>query len=94
MPIVGTVERLSGVNGGDLVKYILLVHHDEKTFGSFSETNRRQMLEESVGGSTSTGGVAVPVVKKPRAKTSANRIDAPTQISGGQVESLKGRVAG
>jgi hypothetical protein len=30
------------------MKYMLLVHHDEETFGKFSETKREQMLEESV----------------------------------------------
>jgi len=30
------------------MKYILLVHHDEVAFGTFSEAKRRQMLEESV----------------------------------------------
>ena len=30
------------------MKYILLVHHDEEIFGTFSETKRQQMLEESV----------------------------------------------
>ena len=31
-----------------LMKYILLVHHDEEAFGKFSERKRQQMLEESV----------------------------------------------
>ena len=30
------------------MKYMLLVHHDEEAFGKFSDTTRRQMLEESV----------------------------------------------
>ena len=30
------------------MKYMLLVHHDEEAFGKFSETQRHQMLEESV----------------------------------------------
>jgi hypothetical protein len=30
------------------MKYMLLVHHDEETFGKLSETKRQQMLEESV----------------------------------------------
>ena len=30
------------------MKYILLVHHDEEIFGTFSETKRQQMLDESV----------------------------------------------
>jgi hypothetical protein len=30
------------------MKYMLLVHHDEKVFGTFSETKQQQMLEESV----------------------------------------------
>ncbi|HEY3134566.1 MAG TPA: YciI family protein [Blastocatellia bacterium] len=30
------------------MKYMLLVHHDEKVFSKFSETKRQQMLEESV----------------------------------------------
>jgi hypothetical protein len=30
------------------MKYMLLVHHDEAAFGKFSETEQRQMLEESV----------------------------------------------
>jgi hypothetical protein len=31
-----------------LMKYMLLVHHDEEVFAKFSETKQRQMLEESV----------------------------------------------
>src|SRR5262250_3362274 len=31
-----------------LMKYMLLVHHDEETFSKFSETKRQQMLDESV----------------------------------------------
>jgi hypothetical protein len=31
-----------------LMKYMLLVHHDEEVFGKFSETKQQQMLEESV----------------------------------------------
>ena len=30
------------------MKYMLLVHHDEEGFGTFSETKRQQMLDESV----------------------------------------------
>ena len=30
------------------MKYMVLVHHDEAAFGKFSETEQRQMLEESV----------------------------------------------
>ena len=30
------------------MKYMLLVHHDEEAFAKFSETQRQQMLEESV----------------------------------------------
>ena len=30
------------------MKFMLLVHHDEEVFGTFSETKRQQMLEESV----------------------------------------------
>jgi hypothetical protein len=30
------------------MKYMLLVHHDEKVFGAFSETKQQQMLDESV----------------------------------------------
>jgi hypothetical protein len=30
------------------MKYMLLVHHDEEVFGTFSETKRQQMLDESV----------------------------------------------
>jgi hypothetical protein len=30
------------------MKYMLLVHHDEAAFGNFSETEQRQMLDESV----------------------------------------------
>ncbi len=30
------------------MKYMLLVHHDEKVFEQFSETRKQQMLEESV----------------------------------------------
>jgi hypothetical protein len=31
-----------------LMKYMLLVHHDEEAFDKFSETTRQQMLAESV----------------------------------------------
>ena len=48
LPSVGTVERRSDVNEGILMKYLLLVHHDEATFDTFSETKRQRMLEESV----------------------------------------------
>ena len=30
------------------MKYMLLVHHDEAVFGTFSETKQQQMLDESV----------------------------------------------
>ena len=30
------------------MKYMSLVHHDEEVFSKFGETNRQQMLEESV----------------------------------------------
>jgi hypothetical protein len=30
------------------MKYMLLVHHNEEVFGTFSETRRQQMLAESV----------------------------------------------
>jgi hypothetical protein len=30
------------------MKYLLLVHHDEEEFAKFSETERTQMLAESV----------------------------------------------
>ncbi len=30
------------------MKYMLLVHHNEEDFGKFSESQRQQMLEESV----------------------------------------------
>ena len=30
------------------MKYILLVHHDEDLFGTFSETKQQRMLDESV----------------------------------------------
>jgi hypothetical protein len=36
----GFFERLSDVDGGILMKYMLLVHHDEEGFGKFSETKR------------------------------------------------------
>jgi hypothetical protein len=42
------LERLSYVNGGILMKYMLLVHHDEEAFGKFGEAKQQQMLEESV----------------------------------------------
>jgi len=48
LSIVGYLERLSNIDGGILMKYMLLVHHDEEVFGKFSETKRQQMLEESV----------------------------------------------
>jgi hypothetical protein len=48
LSIAGSFERLSDVDGGILMKYMLLVHHDEEAFGKFSETKRQQMLEESV----------------------------------------------
>jgi hypothetical protein len=49
-PASGTdsINRLFNVDGGILMKYMLLVHHDEEAFGKFSETKRQQMLEESV----------------------------------------------
>ena len=31
-----------------LMKYMLLVHHDEEAFGKFGEAKQQQMLEESV----------------------------------------------
>jgi hypothetical protein len=37
-----------GISGGSLMKYMLLVHHDEEAFDKLSETTRKQMLEESV----------------------------------------------
>src|SRR5262245_5461453 len=48
LSIVGSFERLGDVDGDILMKYMLLVHHDEEAFGKFSETKRQQMLEESV----------------------------------------------
>ena len=48
LSIVDSVKRLSDVNEGIPMKYMLLVHHDEEIFGTFSETKRQQMLEESV----------------------------------------------
>ena len=48
LSIAGSFERLSDVDGVILMKYMLLVHHDEEVFGKFSETKRQQMLEESV----------------------------------------------
>lgn len=30
------------------MKYLLLVHHDEETFGEISEAKRKEMLEESL----------------------------------------------
>src|SRR4030095_12440814 len=48
LSIVGSFERLFDVDGGILMKYMLLVHHDEEVFGKFSETKQQQMLEESV----------------------------------------------
>src|SRR5262245_35700729 len=41
-------KRLSNVDGGILMKYMLLVHHDEEAFGKFSEIMRQEMLAESV----------------------------------------------
>jgi hypothetical protein len=48
LSIVGSFERLSDVDGGIFMKYMLLVHHDEEAFAKLSETKRQQMLEESV----------------------------------------------
>jgi hypothetical protein len=48
LSIVGSFERLSDVDGDVLMKYMLLVHHDEEAFVKLSETKRQQMLEESV----------------------------------------------
>src|SRR6266850_4157349 len=48
LSIVGSCERLSDDDGGILMKYMLLVHHDEEAFVKLSETKRQQMLEESV----------------------------------------------
>jgi hypothetical protein len=45
---MGWVRWLSEVDGDLLMKYMLLVHHDEKAFVKFSEATRQQMLEESV----------------------------------------------
>jgi hypothetical protein len=39
---------MSDVNGRSLMKYLLLVHHDEEAFGRMSETKRKEMLAESV----------------------------------------------
>jgi hypothetical protein len=33
---------------GILMKYMLLVHHDEENFARFSETTRQEMLAESI----------------------------------------------
>jgi hypothetical protein len=33
---------------GILMKYMLLVHHDEENFARFSETTRQEMLTESI----------------------------------------------
>jgi hypothetical protein len=48
LSIFESFKRLSDVDGGFLMKYMLLVHHDEEAFSKFSETKRQQMLEESV----------------------------------------------
>jgi hypothetical protein len=48
LSIVGSFERLFDVDGGILMKYMLLVHHDEEVFGKFSETKQQQMLDDSV----------------------------------------------
>src|SRR6266508_791864 len=48
LSIVDSVKRLSDVNGVILMKYMLLVHHDEEAFAKLSETKQQQMLEESV----------------------------------------------
>jgi hypothetical protein len=48
LSIVGSFERLFDVDGGILMKYMLLVHHDEEVFGKFSETKQEQMLDDSV----------------------------------------------
>jgi hypothetical protein len=45
---MGCVGRLSELDGDLVIKYMLLVHHDEKAFVKFSEATRQQMLEESV----------------------------------------------
>jgi hypothetical protein len=48
LSIVGSFKRLSDVDGGIFMKYMLLVHHDEEVFSKFSETKQQQMLDESV----------------------------------------------
>jgi hypothetical protein len=48
LSILGSIERLSDVNGRSLMKYLLLVHHDEEAFGKISETQRKEMFAESL----------------------------------------------
>jgi hypothetical protein len=48
LSIVDSVKRLANVIGGILIKYMLLVHHDEAAFAKLSETKQQQILEESV----------------------------------------------
>jgi hypothetical protein len=48
LSIVGSIERLSDVNGRSFMKYLLLVHHDEEAFGKISETQRKEILAESL----------------------------------------------
>jgi len=38
----------SYVMGGSLMKYLLLVHHNEDTFNKITEVKRKEMLEESI----------------------------------------------
>jgi len=39
---------ISCINDGGLMKYLLLVHHDEEALDKMSEATRKDMLEESV----------------------------------------------
>ena len=43
-----THKNLLVTHGGDEMKYILLVHHNEETFSRLSEIEQRKMREDSV----------------------------------------------
>jgi hypothetical protein len=48
LSIVEFASRLLNVGGDIAMKYMLLVHHDEALFGTFSPARQQQMLDESV----------------------------------------------
>jgi hypothetical protein len=43
-----SANRLLDISGVIAMKYMLLVHHDEALFGTFSPARQQQMLDESV----------------------------------------------